>query len=81
MVSAFAARQRQVLSQFKVADKSNEVVAIPTLLSSLTIERTGKAIGVRVDVTDRAQVRAMIKTAVSQFGTVDVMFNTRTLKA
>src|ERR1700720_48636 len=32
MVSAFAARQRLVLGQVKVAEKSNEIVAIPKLL-------------------------------------------------
>ena len=32
MVSAFAARQRLVLGQVKVAEKSNEIVAIPELL-------------------------------------------------
>jgi predicted transposase YbfD/YdcC len=38
MVSAFAARQRLVLGQVKVADKSNEIVAIPKLLKMLMIE-------------------------------------------
>jgi predicted transposase YbfD/YdcC len=38
MVSAFAARQRLVLGQVKVADKSNEIVAIPKLLEMLAIE-------------------------------------------
>jgi predicted transposase YbfD/YdcC len=38
MVSAFAARQRLVLGQVKVADKSNEIVAIPALLDMMTIE-------------------------------------------
>ena len=38
MVSAFAARQRLVLGQVKVADKSNEIMAIPRLLSMLAIE-------------------------------------------
>jgi len=38
MVSAFAARQRIVLGQVKVADKSNEIVAIPKLLEMLAIE-------------------------------------------
>ena len=38
MVSAFAARQRLVLGQVKVADKSNEIVAIPKLLEMLVIE-------------------------------------------
>jgi predicted transposase YbfD/YdcC len=38
MVSAFAARQRLVLGQVKVAEKSNEIVAIPRLLDMLAIE-------------------------------------------
>src|SRR5450830_1116941 len=38
MVSAFAARQRLVLGQIKVADKSNEIVAIPALLAMMAIE-------------------------------------------
>jgi predicted transposase YbfD/YdcC len=38
MVSAFAARQRLVLGQVKVADKSNEIVAIPRLLDMLAIK-------------------------------------------
>ena len=38
MVSAFAAGQRLVLGQVKVAEKSNEIVAIPKLLDLLEIE-------------------------------------------
>jgi predicted transposase YbfD/YdcC len=38
LVSAFAARQRLVLGQAKVADKSNAIVAIPKLLDLLQIE-------------------------------------------
>jgi predicted transposase YbfD/YdcC len=38
MVSAFAARQRLVLGQVKVAEKANEIVAIPKLLDMLAIE-------------------------------------------
>jgi predicted transposase YbfD/YdcC len=38
MVSAFAASQRLVLGQVKVAEKSNEIVAIPKLLELLAIE-------------------------------------------
>src|SRR6266511_2731209 len=38
MVSAFAARQRLVLGQVKVAEKSNEILAIPKLLAMMTIE-------------------------------------------
>ena len=45
MVSAFAARQRLVLGQVKVAEKSNEIVAIPKLLEMLAIEGAIDAIG------------------------------------
>ena len=38
MVSAFAARQRLVLGQVKVSEKSIEIVAIPKLLDMLSIE-------------------------------------------
>jgi predicted transposase YbfD/YdcC len=38
MVSAFAARQRLVLGQVKVAEKSNEIIAIPKLLAMMAIE-------------------------------------------
>jgi predicted transposase YbfD/YdcC len=37
MVSAFAAHQRLVLGQVKVAEKSNEIIAIPALLDMLAI--------------------------------------------
>jgi predicted transposase YbfD/YdcC len=38
MVSAFAARQRLVLGQVKVNEKSNEITAIPALLDMMEIE-------------------------------------------
>ena len=38
IVSAFAARQRIVLGQMKVNEKSNEIVAIPALLDMMSIE-------------------------------------------
>ena len=38
MVSAFAARQRLVMGQVAVAQKSNEIVAIPALLDMMAIE-------------------------------------------
>ena len=53
MVSAFATRQRLVLGQVKVADKSNEIVAIPKLLDLLAIEGavvTIDAIGCQRDI-------------------------------
>jgi hypothetical protein len=37
MVSAFAARQRLLLGQVIMADKSNEIIAIPALLGMLAI--------------------------------------------
>ena len=38
MVSAFAVRQRLVMGQVAVAEKSNEIVAIPALLDMMAIE-------------------------------------------
>ncbi len=38
MISAFSGSQRMVLSQRKVADKSNEINAIPELLELLTVK-------------------------------------------
>ncbi len=41
-----------------------------------TLQAEGKeAIGVAVDVAERAQVRAMVETVVSRFGGIDVLFN------
>ena len=56
MVSAFAARQRLVLGQVKVADKSNEIVAIPRLLDMLAIEGavvTIDAMGCQRDIAQK----------------------------
>jgi predicted transposase YbfD/YdcC len=56
MVSAFAARQRLVLGQVKVADKSNEIVAIPKLLEMLEIRGaivTIDAMGCQRDIAQR----------------------------
>ena len=56
MVSAFAARQRLVLGQVKVAEKSNEIVAIPKLLDMLAIEGavvTIDAIGCQRDIAHK----------------------------
>jgi predicted transposase YbfD/YdcC len=53
MVSAFAAHQRLVLGQVKVAEKSNEIVAIPKLLDLMAIEGavvTIDAIGCQRDI-------------------------------
>src|SRR5215470_1660077 len=56
MVSAFAARQRLVLGQVKVAEKSNEIVAIPALLDMLAIEGaviTIDAMGCQRDIAQK----------------------------
>ena len=56
MVSAFAARQRLVLGQVKVAEKSNEIVAIPKLLDMLVIEGaiiTIDAMGCQRDIAQK----------------------------
>ena len=39
------------------------------------VEAGGEAVSAGVDVTDRAQVQAMIRTAVEAFGRLDVIFN------
>jgi predicted transposase YbfD/YdcC len=55
-VSAFAARQRLVLGQIKVADKSNEIIAIPKLLDMLAIEGaivTIDAMGCQRDIAQK----------------------------
>jgi predicted transposase YbfD/YdcC len=56
MVSAFAARQRLVLGQIKVAEKSNEIVAIPKLLEMLALEGaivTIDAMGCQRDIAEK----------------------------
>ena len=56
MVSAFAARQRIVLGQVKVSEKSNEIVAIPALLDMMSIEGavvTIDAMGCRRDIATK----------------------------
>ncbi len=56
MVSAFAARQRLVLGQVKVAEKSNEIVAIPALLEMMAIEGaivTIDAMGCQRDIAQK----------------------------
>jgi predicted transposase YbfD/YdcC len=56
MVSAFAARQRLVLAQTKVGEKSNEILAIPALLDMLSIEGavvTIDAMGCQRDIAQK----------------------------
>ena len=60
MVSAFAARQRLVLGQMKVAEKSNEIVAIPKLLEMLAIE------GAVVTIDAMGCQRAIAQTVIAK---------------
>ena len=63
VVSAFAARQRLVLGQVKVEEKSNEIVAIPKLLGMLEIEGaivTIDAMGVNATSRRRSSTRRPI---------------------
>jgi len=56
VVSAFAARQRLVLGQVKIAEKSNEIIAIPKLLDRLAIEGaivTIDAMGCQRDIAQK----------------------------
>ena len=61
MVSAFAARQRIVLAQTRVNEKSNEIVAIPALLDLMSIEgavvtidaKSDKAWGCQPDIAQK----------------------------
>jgi meso-butanediol dehydrogenase/(S,S)-butanediol dehydrogenase/diacetyl reductase len=55
-----------------VADLSQD--AADTLAGEITAAG-GKAIGVAVDVRERAQIRAMLDKAAGAFGRVDVLFN------
>src|SRR5580704_6754629 len=60
LVSAWAARQRLVLGQEAVDDKSNEIVAIPLLLERLELRGalvTIDAIGTQTDIAEKIVVR------------------------
>lgn len=61
MISAFSSRQRLVLGQKKVADKSNEITAIPELLDLLTLQGsivTIDAMGCQKEIARKACPRA-----------------------
>jgi len=59
MVSAFAASQRLVLGQVKVAEKSNEITAFPKLLDMLVVE--GAIITIDAMECQRAIARKIIE--------------------
>jgi predicted transposase YbfD/YdcC len=66
MVSAFAARHRLMLGQIKVAEKSNEIVAIPKSPDMLgiegvivTIDAMGCQRGIAQKINDKKAVYVM----------------------
>jgi predicted transposase YbfD/YdcC len=60
MISAWSSRQRLVLGQAKVADKSNEITAIPDLLDLLTLKGaivTIDAMGCQKEIAEKIKER------------------------
>ena len=60
MISAWSSRQRLVLGQVKVADKSNEITAIPDLLDLLTLKGaivTIDAMGCQKEIAEKIKER------------------------
>jgi meso-butanediol dehydrogenase/(S,S)-butanediol dehydrogenase/diacetyl reductase len=58
------------------ADVDGEIADIAAKAKSrIGSDTKGRAVGVKVDVTDRKQVKAAIDKAVSEFGELNVMFN------
>jgi meso-butanediol dehydrogenase/(S,S)-butanediol dehydrogenase/diacetyl reductase len=58
------------------ADLEENVVKVAAQAKDrVTASGRGRAIGIKVDVTERAQVKAMIGKAAAEFGAVNVMFN------
>ena len=50
-------------------------VATATAVARSIVDAGGRAVGVRVDVTSRPDIRAAIDRAVAEFGRLDVLFN------
>lgn len=57
------------------ADLDKNIVDVAAKAKDRVASGGGKAIGVQVDVAERAQVKAAIDKAVAAFGALDVMFN------
>lgn len=57
------------------ADKDNAVAGVAAQAKHRVAEASGQAIGLKVDITDRKEVRAVIQATVAAFGSVNVMFN------
>src|ERR1700733_13459220 len=73
MVSAFAAGQRLVLGQVKVAEKSNEIIAIPKLLDMLVVEGaiiTIDAMGCQLFIAEQ-KAKDFADTTITRAQTID----------
>ena len=57
------------------ADLDDQITTIAGKGEDRARAQAGRAVGVKLDVTDRKQVRAGIERAVSEFGALHVMFN------
>jgi meso-butanediol dehydrogenase/(S,S)-butanediol dehydrogenase/diacetyl reductase len=57
------------------ADLDDQITTIAGKAKDRVRAEAGRAVGVKLDVTDRKQVRAGIERAVSEFGGLHVMFN------
>jgi meso-butanediol dehydrogenase / (S,S)-butanediol dehydrogenase / diacetyl reductase len=57
------------------ADLDDQITTIAGKAKDRARAQAGRAVGVKLDVTDRKQVRAGIERAVSEFGALHVMFN------
>ncbi len=57
------------------ADLDDQITTIAGKAKDRAGAGAGRALGVKLDVTDRKQVRAGIERAVSEFGALHVMFN------
>ena len=67
MVSAWAQHNSLVLEQVKVDDKSNEITAIPKLLSRLDIAGAGAVVTLDAMGCQRQVARQMFNKAVTVF--------------
>jgi meso-butanediol dehydrogenase/(S,S)-butanediol dehydrogenase/diacetyl reductase len=57
------------------ADLDDQVSAVAGKANERVKNAAGRAIGVKLDVTDRKQVRSAIERAVAEFGALHIMFN------
>jgi len=66
-----------------LAEGARVVVAdiADSLAAAEKLDTTGRALGLRADVSDAASVRVMVEAAVERFGRIDVLVNNAALFA